>query len=101
MLTRAVSTLPPPAAAHRCGAPGVGRVFGVRARRYSLLPLVLTSAGKIRRYLMLQHLSRTPGVNALLTLEDRLERVEHRRVLDGRRHRLVAPVGDAPHGLAE
>ena len=44
MLTRAVNTLPPPAAVHGCGASGVGQVFGVRARRYSLLPLVVTSA---------------------------------------------------------
>src|SRR5215208_3628298 len=45
MLASALSTLPPRAAAHHCGRPGLGRVFGVRARRYSLLPLVV---GRVR-----------------------------------------------------
>src|SRR6516164_2747329 len=39
MLASAVSTLPPPDTFHGFDQSGVGQVFGVRARRYSLLPL--------------------------------------------------------------
>src|SRR4029453_134579 len=38
---------------------------------------------------------------AELRPQNRLECVEHRRVLDSRRHRVVAAIGKAPHVLAQ
>ncbi len=37
----------------------------------------------------------------LRVLQDVLERVEHRGILDGGGHRLVQAVGDTPHGLPQ
>ena len=38
---------------------------------------------------------------ALITQQNRFQRIEHRGILDCRRQRLVAAVGDAPHGGAQ
>jgi hypothetical protein len=51
MLASAVSTLPPPDTFPGCDQSGVGQVFGVRARRYSLLPLVVRLLVFHREYL--------------------------------------------------
>ena len=41
------------------------------------------------------------GAGDCSAVQDRLQRVEHGRVLDRRGHRLVAAVGDPAHGLAQ